>query len=83
MRTGGSRTKIQQWWESGYKPVGPWQMRLIGNFTFIPHDTRHAMTFKIDGDVHTDGVVVSFLTNWGDEERTCIYRIRANAPVAV
>ncbi|RPD52617.1 hypothetical protein L227DRAFT_514558, partial [Lentinus tigrinus ALCF2SS1-6] len=57
-------------------------VRLV-NLTYDIHSSHPTQTFPVPGEVNqlnlkTDTVLFRFLTNWGNEDYTCVYRIRVH-----
>ncbi|RPD52500.1 hypothetical protein L227DRAFT_514718, partial [Lentinus tigrinus ALCF2SS1-6] len=57
-------------------------VRLI-NFTYDVHGSNAVQSFAVPGEVNefnlkTNTVLFKFLTNWGNKEYTCLYRVRVH-----
>lgn len=55
----------------------------LANFTYNIHGTHPTQTFAVPNEVtglrlRTDTALFKFLNNWGNEDYTCVYRIRVH-----
>ncbi|KAI1783270.1 hypothetical protein LXA43DRAFT_903886 [Ganoderma leucocontextum] len=53
----------------------------LGNVTYDVHSTHSTQTFNLSesmGDMKTDRILFLFQNNWGNDQYTCVYRIRVH-----
>ncbi|KAG8845472.1 hypothetical protein FRB96_002490 [Tulasnella sp. 330] len=73
--------------EEPAKPKGPWRLMHFGKFEFDMQSDVRSQTFAIPQElvklgIDTGGIVVEFVSNWGHEDHTCVYRVRAHGDQA-
>ncbi|KAG8892056.1 hypothetical protein FRB99_003135, partial [Tulasnella sp. 403] len=68
-------------------PPGRWNLLHVGSFEYDINAEANIQTFEIPAEyqalkIDTGAMVVSFESNWGHPDLTCIYRVRAHGTQA-
>lgn len=72
-------------WKTPYTPRGGWVP--LSEIEYDPRRTNHVQTFPLALDMEgygarVDAMSLRFKDNWGDKERTCVYRLRLHGKEA-